>query len=62
MRNGRCNLVIIDESKGEKPPISVESFEHFKTREFDELWDLVATPRDKMDRSYGDHLDDTQYG
>jgi hypothetical protein len=40
----------------------VESFEHFKTREFDELWDLVATPRYKMDRSYGDHLDDTQYG
>lgn len=28
MRNGRCNLVIIDESRGDKPPISVESFEH----------------------------------
>ena len=27
MRNGRCNPVIIDESKGEKPPISVESFD-----------------------------------
>jgi len=62
MRIGRCNLVIIDESRGDKPPISVESFEHFKTREFGELWDLVATPRYKMDRSYGNHLDDTQYG
>lgn len=62
MRNGRCNLVIIDESRGDKPPVSVESLEHFKTRQFDELWDMVAIPRYKMDRSYGDHLDDTQYG
>jgi hypothetical protein len=62
MRNGNCSLVIMDESRGNKPPISVDSFEHFKTRLFDELWDLVATPRYKMDRSYGDHLDDTQYG
>jgi hypothetical protein len=59
MRNGRCNLVIMDESRGERPPYSIESFEHFKTRLFDELWDMVATPRYKMDRSYGDRLDDT---
>jgi hypothetical protein len=44
MTNGRCNLVIMDESRGERPPYSVESFEHFRTREFDVLWDLVATP------------------
>jgi hypothetical protein len=44
-RNGRCTLVIIDESRGEKPPYSVESFEHFKTKPFDELWNLVSTPK-----------------
>ena len=60
-RNGGCNPVIIDESKGEKPPISVESFD-ISGPEFDDLWDMVTTPRYKMDRSYGDHLDDTQYG
>jgi hypothetical protein len=59
MRNGNCPLVIMDESRGDKPPISVDSFEHFKTRLFDELWNMVAIPRYKMDRSYGDRLDDT---
>jgi hypothetical protein len=59
MRNGNCPLIIMDESRGDKPPISVDSFEHFKTRLFDELWNMVAIPRYKMDRPYGEGLDDT---
>lgn len=46
----------------EKPPYEVESFEHSKTREYDELWDLVSTPRTKLDRSYGDNLDGSHIG
>jgi RNAse (barnase) inhibitor barstar len=46
----------------EKPPYEVESFEHSKTREFDELWDLVSTPRFKLDGSYGDNLDGSHIG
>ena len=36
MRNGSCNLVLKDESR-DKPPYSLDSYEHLKTREFDEL-------------------------
>jgi hypothetical protein len=39
LKNGRCSLVLMDESRGNKPPYEVESFEHFKTMEFDGLWD-----------------------
>jgi hypothetical protein len=38
MRNGQCNLVLKDESK-DRPPYSVDSLNHFMTREFDELWE-----------------------
>ena len=62
MRNGNCSLILKDESKGDKPPYSVESFEHFKSREFDELWDMLATPIYKLDRSYKDQMNDSQYG
>jgi hypothetical protein len=40
----------------------MESFEHTKTREFDELWDWASTPRTKLDRSYGDNLDGSHIG
>jgi hypothetical protein len=59
MRNGNCTLILKDESKGDKYAYSVESFEHFKSREFDELFQWISTPKYKMDRSYGDRLDDT---
>jgi hypothetical protein len=62
MKNGRCSLVVIDESGGDHPPVSVPSFENFKTRPFDELWELVTTPKYKMDRSYGDSLDNSHIG
>jgi len=58
MRNGRCALVLKDESK-DKPPYAIDSYNHLKTREFDELWEMLSTPKYKMDRSYGDRLDDT---
>jgi hypothetical protein len=59
MRNGNCTLILKDESKGDKHSYSTESFEHFKSREFDELFEMLSTPKYKMDRSYGDRLDDT---
>jgi hypothetical protein len=55
MRNGSCSLVLKDESK-DRPPYSIDSFDHLKTREFDELWDMLSTPRTKLDRSYKDNL------
>jgi hypothetical protein len=62
MRNGNCTLILKDESKGDKHSYSVESFEHFKTFEFDELWEMIATPIYKLDRSIKDQLNDAQYG
>jgi hypothetical protein len=61
MRDTKCALVIKDESRRDKSPIGVGSFEQFKSRPFDELWDLVATPRYKLDKSYKDQMNDTQY-
>jgi hypothetical protein len=60
MRNGSRSLVLKDESK-DRPPYSIDSFDHLKTREFDELWDMLSTPRTKLDHSYGDQLQDRQY-
>ena len=54
------SLVLKDESR-DRPPYAIDSFDHLKTREFDELWDMFATPRTKLDRSYGDQLQDRQY-
>jgi hypothetical protein len=62
MRNGSCSLVIKDESRGDKPPYEVASFEHFKSRSFDELWEWAITPRFSLDRSVKDQLQDSQYG
>jgi hypothetical protein len=61
MKNGKCGLVVIDGSS-DHPPVSVPSFEHFKNRPFDELWEMVTTPKYKMDRSYGDNLDNSHIG
>jgi hypothetical protein len=61
MKNGKCSLCIIDESGGDYPPVSVPSFEQFKAP-FDELWEMVTTPKYKMDRIYGDNLDSSHIG
>jgi hypothetical protein len=62
MKNGECSLCVIDESGGDHPPVTVTSFEHFKSTPFDELWEMVTTPRFKMDRSYWDNLDNSHIG
>ena len=54
-------LVLKDECQRIRPPYSIDSFEHLKTRNFDELWDWATTPRTKMDRSVNDQLQDRQY-
>jgi hypothetical protein len=59
-RNGKCLLVLKDESK-DIPPYAMDSFDHLKTRTFDELWDWVTIPRTKMDRSVNDQLQYRQY-
>jgi hypothetical protein len=58
MRNGNCTLVLKDESKDSKP-YSVDSFEQFINPDFAALMEMLAIPRWKIDRSYGDRLDDT---
>jgi hypothetical protein len=61
MKNGKCSLCVINEYGSDHPPVSVPSFEHFKMP-FDELWEMVTTPKFKMDRSYGDDLDNSHIG
>jgi hypothetical protein len=60
-RNGQCILVLKDESK-DRPPYSLDSFEHLRTRTFDELWEWAITPKFSLDRSVKDQLQDRQYG
>jgi hypothetical protein len=64
MRNGNCSLVMIDESGPAHPPVGIPStsFEAFKNNPFDELWEWAITPKYKMDRSYGDNLDNSHIG
>jgi hypothetical protein len=45
MREGSCTLILKDESRGDKSPISIESFEDFRDKPFDELWKLATTPK-----------------
>ena len=61
MKNGQCSLAIKDETR-DRPPCSVESPDHFKTRGFDELWNWASTPNYKMDRSYKDQLEASHIG
>jgi hypothetical protein len=62
MRNGgRFGVVIIDESS-DHPSVGDIPFEAFKSTPFDELWKMVTTPKYKMDRSYGDNLDNSHIG
>ena len=60
-RNGQCTLVLKDESK-DGPPYSLDSFDHLRTRTFDELWEWAITPKFSLDRSVKDQLQDRQYG
>jgi hypothetical protein len=49
IRNGSCNLVLKDESRD-------------KTKEFDELRDMLSIPKYKMDKSYRDNLNNSHIG
>jgi hypothetical protein len=59
MKDGNCSLVLIDEFGAAHTPVGIpkESFEAFKNRPFEDLWQDAITPKYKMDRSYGDNLD-----
>jgi hypothetical protein len=64
MRNGNCALTMIDESGPAHPGVGIpkESFEAFKNGPFEDLWQNAITPRYKLDRSYGDNLDNSHIG
>jgi hypothetical protein len=63
MRNGTCNLVIKDESgTGDKPSYSIPKLESFKNSAFEELIEWASTPHTKVDRSYGDNLNNSHIG
>lgn len=51
MRNGKCSLCLIDETGTDWPPINIPSFETFKNSDFQSLWEIVTTPRVKMEPS-----------
>jgi hypothetical protein len=58
---GKCNLVVINESS-DHPGFGNIPLEHFKSMPFDELWEMLTTPKFKMDRSYGDNLNNSHIG
>ena len=59
-RNGKCTLVLKDESS-DVAPVSVISLNDFMTRPFDELSDYLHTPRQKFEPSSTDE-NQKQYG
>jgi hypothetical protein len=59
--NGKCGLVIKDETR-DKPPYEIPKLESFKNSGFEELFEWASTPRTKLDRSYGDNLDNSHIG
>lgn len=62
MTCGMVDVPLVLQDSGDKPPASVDNFEAFKSKTFDEIWDLVSTPRYRMDRSYRDNLNDSHIG
>lgn len=50
-------MIIYAEGASEKPR-QITSPEKFKSP-FDDLWEETTTPRFKLDRSYGDNLQDS---
>jgi hypothetical protein len=62
MRNGKCSLCVIDQTGPDYPPVSVPTFDSFRDSAFTEMFELLTTPKLKMDRSYGDNLDSSHIG
>ena len=60
-RNGKCALVLKDETQ-DKPPYDIPKLETFKNSSFPELFEWASTPQTKLDRSYGDNLDNSHIG
>jgi hypothetical protein len=54
------SLVVKLEGSNEGPR-QIDDPEKFKNTPFDDLWTEATTPRYKLDRSYGDNLQDNQY-
>jgi hypothetical protein len=51
MRNGKCSLCVIDQTGPDYPPINVPTFEPFTNSAFQEMFDILITPRYKMEPS-----------
>ena len=50
MRNGKCTLILKDEST-DRSPYEVKSLEDFMNRPFDELFEYLSTPRQRVEPS-----------
>lgn len=62
MRNGKCSLCVVDQSGTDYPPVNVPSFESFVSGAFTEMFEMLTTPKLKLDRNYGDSLDNSHIG
>jgi hypothetical protein len=58
MKNGKCVLVLKDETQ-DKSPYEISKPESFRNSSFEELFEYASTPHTKLDRSYGDNLDNS---
>jgi hypothetical protein len=57
---GSVSWVIKLEGSNEGPR-QIDNPEKFKNTPFDDLWVVATTPKFKLDRGYGDNLQDNQY-
>jgi hypothetical protein len=57
---GSVSLVIKLEGSNEGPR-QIDNPEKFKNTSFDDLWVVATTPKFKLDRGFGDNLQDNQY-
>ncbi len=57
-KNGKCELVLKDETQ-DKHQYSIPKFESFKNSSFPELFEWASTPQTKLDKSYGDNLNNS---
>jgi hypothetical protein len=53
-------MVIYAEGSSERPR-AITNVDQFRNKPFDDLWTEATTPKFKLDRSYGDNLQDNQY-
>jgi hypothetical protein len=51
--------MLVTEEDGPGGPRKIDSYETFKNRPFEDMWQEAIIPRFKLDKSYGDNLQDS---